>query len=120
MMDLKIFRSATVLAAPAVAVQDLLLTASCTALSPIVELVGRHTQPSNEPPGADLGLLRPPPEEIHDLVPQVMRHRAASQSSPTVFLGQHAPSSVRPKPVCSVILADERALHFQLRQDTRN
>jgi len=26
-------------------------------LAPVVELAGRHTQPRNEPPGTDLGLL---------------------------------------------------------------
>jgi hypothetical protein len=31
----------------------------------------------NESPDADLDLLRPAPDEIHSLVPHVMRHPAA-------------------------------------------
>ena len=47
------------------------------ALSPVIELAGRHTQPMNESPDADLGLLRPAPGEIHHFVPHVVRHPAA-------------------------------------------
>src|ERR1700719_3521973 len=40
-------------------------------LAPVVEPGGPDAQPSGEPPGADLGLLRPAPDEIHDLVPRI-------------------------------------------------
>ncbi len=46
------------------------------ALPPVVELAGGNAQPVNESPDADLGLLRPAPDEIHHLVPHVMRHPA--------------------------------------------
>jgi len=39
----------------------------------------------NKPSDADLSLLRPAPDEIHDLVPHVMRHPVAGQSSPRLF-----------------------------------
>src|SRR5215467_11379095 len=52
---------------------------------PVVELAGGDVEPPNEPPGADLGLLRPAPDEIHDLVPSVVRNPAPGQSSPSVF-----------------------------------
>src|SRR5438309_2788903 len=68
------------------------------ALSPAIELAGCDVEPPDEPPGADLGLLRPAPDEIHDLVPRIMRNPDSGQSSPTLFLGQHVPPSVRPKP----------------------
>jgi len=45
----------------------------------------RDVEPRNEPSDADLGLLRPAPDEIHDLVPRVMRNPDAGQSSPSVF-----------------------------------
>src|SRR5258708_24093887 len=44
----------------------------------------------------DLGLLRPAPDEIHDLVSRIVRSPDPGQSSPTLFLGQHVPPSVRP------------------------
>ena len=47
------------------------------ALPPVIEFAGGHTQPRNESPDADLGLLRPAPDEIHHLVPHVMRHPTA-------------------------------------------
>jgi hypothetical protein len=46
------------------------------ALPPVIELAGGHTQPMNESPDADLGLLRPAPDEIHHLVPHIMRYPA--------------------------------------------
>ena len=55
------------------------------ALPPVVELAGRDAEPPDEPPGADLGLLRPAPDEIHDLVPHVVRHPDPGQSSPRLF-----------------------------------
>jgi len=40
---------------------------TCSFMSrPVVELAGGHAQPRNEPSDADLGLLRPAPDEIHD------------------------------------------------------
>jgi hypothetical protein len=54
-------------------------------LAPAVELAGRDVEPPDEPPGADLGLLRPAPDEIHDLVPRIVRNPDPGQSSPTLF-----------------------------------
>ena len=55
------------------------------AFSPIVELAGSDVEPHDKPPGADLGLFRPAPDEIHDLVPPVVRNPDPGQSSPSVF-----------------------------------
>src|SRR6478672_13750575 len=55
------------------------------AFPPVVELAGGDVEPLDEAPGADLGLLRPAPDEIHDLVPCVMRGPDPGQSSPSVF-----------------------------------
>src|SRR6478672_10287405 len=52
---------------------------------PVVELAGSDVEPPDEPPGADLGLLRPAPDEIHDLVPRIVRNPDPGQSSPSVF-----------------------------------
>src|SRR5215469_3048072 len=35
-------------------------------LPPVIELAGGHAQPRDEPSDADLGLLRPAPDKIHD------------------------------------------------------
>src|SRR5580693_351328 len=51
------------------------------ALPPVVELAGSDVEPPNEPPGADLGLLRPALDEIHDLIPRIGRNPAPGQSS---------------------------------------
>src|SRR6266581_1010424 len=67
------------------------------AFPPVVELAGGDVEPSDEPPGADLGLLRPAPDEIHDLVPRIVWNPDPCQSSPTLFLGQRVPPSIRPK-----------------------
>src|SRR5438270_5887246 len=55
------------------------------AFPPVVELAGSDVEPPDEPPGTDLGLLRPPPDEIHDLVPRIVRNPDPGQSSPSVF-----------------------------------
>src|SRR5690348_10418752 len=65
---------------PAVMLIDL-----AVALAPVVELAGRDVQPPDEPPGADLGLLRPAPDEIYDLIPRIVRNPDPGQSSPSVF-----------------------------------
>ncbi len=65
---------------PAVVLVDL-----AVALPPVVELTGRDAEPLDEPPGADLGLLRPAPDEIHDLVPHIVRDPDPGQSSPRLF-----------------------------------
>src|ERR1035438_8323958 len=44
------------------------------AVPPVVELTGGDVEPPDEPTGADLGLLRPAPDEIHD---QKTRPRSA-------------------------------------------
>src|SRR5712664_2396679 len=55
------------------------------AIPPVVELAGGDVEPPNEPPGADLGLLRPAPDEIHDLIPRIVRDPAPGQSTPMSF-----------------------------------
>src|SRR5438105_4870961 len=55
------------------------------ACSPVVELAGSHAQPVDESSGADLGLLRPAPDEIHHEVPHIVRHPHFGQSSPRLF-----------------------------------
>src|SRR5215831_12991506 len=67
-------------------------------LAPAVELAGCNVEPPDETPRADLGLPRPAPDEIHDLVPRIVRNPGPGQSSQLFFLGQHALPSVQPKP----------------------
>src|SRR6266566_9276891 len=55
------------------------------AFSPVVELAGPHAQPVDESSGTDLRLLRPAPDEIHHLVPHIVRHPHFRQSSPRLF-----------------------------------
>src|SRR5204862_3502728 len=55
------------------------------AFPPVVELAGCDIDPHDKPPGADLGLLRPAPDEVNDLIPRVMRNPDPGQSSPSVF-----------------------------------
>src|SRR5271170_7333343 len=55
------------------------------ALSPVVELASPHPQPADQSPGADLRLFRPAPDEIHHLVPHIVRHPHLGQSSPRLF-----------------------------------
>ena len=81
---------------------------SSKALPPVVELTCSDAQPVNESSSADLGLLRPAPDEIHDLIPRIVRNPDPGQSSPSVFFSA----------TCSAILTDERFLHFQLRRDS--
>jgi hypothetical protein len=51
----------------------------------VVELAGRNAQPRWKSSDADLGLLRPTSNKIHDLIPHNMRHPALGQSSPRLF-----------------------------------
>ena len=74
------------------------LVGLAVAFPPVVELAGGDAEPADEPPDADLGLLRPAPDEIDDLVPRVVRNPDPGQSSPSFFLARHAPPSVRPGP----------------------
>src|SRR5262249_38967285 len=55
------------------------------AFPPVVELADGDVEPPNKPPGADLGLLRPTPDEIHDLIPRIVRDPGPGQSSPMSF-----------------------------------
>ena len=55
------------------------------AFSPIVEFARGHPQPHNESPGADLAGLRPAPDEVHDLIPHIVRYPDPVQSSPRSF-----------------------------------
>src|SRR3989442_14833639 len=61
------------------------LLRSSIALPPVVELTRGYTQRINESSGPDLGLLRPAPDEIHHLIPHIMRHPGLGQSSPRLF-----------------------------------
>src|SRR5260370_1933587 len=54
-------------------------------LPPVIELAGGHAQPVDKPSDADLSPFRPAPDEIHDLVPHVVRHPVPGQSSPRLF-----------------------------------
>src|SRR5213079_3130591 len=58
---------------------------SSIALPPVVELAHADAQPRNESSGTDLGLLRPAPDEIHHLIPHIVRHPGRGQSSPRLF-----------------------------------
>src|ERR1700730_16337301 len=71
---------------------------SPVALPPVVELTRGYTQPRNESSDVDLGLLRPAPDEIHHLIPHIMRHPGRGQSSPRLFFTRCAPPSARPGP----------------------
>src|SRR2546426_8625032 len=55
------------------------------AFPPVVELAGGDIKPPDEPPSADLGLLRPAPDEIHDLIPRIVWDPRPGQSSPMSF-----------------------------------
>lgn len=65
---------------PAVMLIDLAVS-----LAPAVEPAGGTVEPPDETPGTDLGLPRPAPDEIHDLVPRIVRNPNPGQSSPTLF-----------------------------------
>ncbi len=68
----------------------------------LAELMAKHVASKKERLGnsnRSLGPARyagPAPDEIHDLVPRIMRNPDAGQSSPSVFLARHAPPSIRP------------------------
>ena len=49
------------------------LVDTAIAAAPGIELAGRDAEPGDETPGVDLGLLRPAPHEIDDLVAHVGR-----------------------------------------------
>src|SRR6266404_2433542 len=55
------------------------------AFPPVVELAGGDVEPPDEPSGADLGLVGPAPDEIHDLIPRIVRDPDPGQSSPIFF-----------------------------------
>src|ERR1700675_14393 len=65
--------------------QSVVLIHSSIALPPVVELAHGNAQPRNESASPDLGLLRPAPDEIHYLIPHIMRHPDLGQSSPRLF-----------------------------------
>src|ERR1019366_7604356 len=54
-------------------------------IAPVVELAGPDVEPHEEAPGADPGLVGPAPDEIHDLIPHIVRHPDSGQSSPRLF-----------------------------------
>jgi hypothetical protein len=49
---------------------------------------GCDVEPPDEPPGADLALVGPAPDEIHDLIPRLVRNPDPDRSSPSVFLAR--------------------------------
>src|ERR1019366_8171604 len=51
----------------------------------VVELTRSDAQPMNESSGTDLALLRPAPDEIHHLIPHIVRYPGLGQSSPRLF-----------------------------------
>src|ERR1035437_4910938 len=55
------------------------------ALPPFVYLSHGIAQPRNESAGTDLGLLRPAPDEIHHLIPHIVRYPDRFKSSPRLF-----------------------------------
>ena len=55
------------------------------AVPPVVELADSEVEPHDELPGTDLGPLLRAPDEIHDLIPRVVRNPRPGQSSPSVF-----------------------------------
>src|SRR5580704_9578257 len=68
------------------------------ALPPVVELAGRNAEPIDEPSSADLGAIRPAPDEVDNLVPRIVRNPDSGQSSPRLFLMRRARPSTRPAP----------------------
>src|SRR5271168_4774468 len=71
---------------------------SSIALPPVVELAHGNAQRRNESADADLRLLRPAPDEIHHLIPHIVRYPGRGQSSPRLFLTRCAPPSTPPGP----------------------
>src|SRR2546430_9934162 len=71
---------------------------SSIALAPVVKLTHADPQPMYESADADLGLLRPAPDEIHHLIPHIVRHPGRGQTSPRLFFIAmcSATSSARP------------------------
>src|ERR1041384_1175756 len=68
------------------------------AFPPVVELAGGDVEPLDASHGVDLGLLRPAPDEVNDLIPLIVRNPDPDQSSPSFFLARRAPPSIRPVP----------------------
>src|SRR5436305_11372617 len=54
-------------------------------VAPVVELAGPDAEPIDKPSGAEPGLLGPAPDEIHDLIPHIVRNPDSGQSSPILF-----------------------------------
>src|SRR5215469_17324824 len=52
----------------------------------------------DESPDADFRLFRPAPDEIHYLIPHIMRHPGRGQSSPRLFLTRCVPPSAPLRP----------------------
>ncbi|HLJ45800.1 MAG TPA: hypothetical protein VKU01_07330, partial [Bryobacteraceae bacterium] len=44
------------------------------AFPPVIELAGGDVETPDEPPGADLGLLGPAPDEVNDLILRIVRN----------------------------------------------
>src|SRR5215470_8304222 len=67
-------------------------------LPPVIELAGGHAQPMDKPSDTDLSAFRPASDEIHDLVPHIMRNPVAGQSSPRLFFSAMCSAITPPKP----------------------
>jgi hypothetical protein len=80
------------------------------------------------PPGADLGLIGPAPDKVHDLAPRIVRAPDPGQSSPISFFSATRSAwrlsllvrsaSVPFSCVLSAISTGKRLLHFQLNRNT--
>src|SRR5207344_1502490 len=66
------------------------------AFPPVVELAGGDVEPLDEPSSADLGLLRPAPDEIHDLVRMSCGTQTPVRVPQDFFLGLRVRPSVQP------------------------
>lgn len=59
--------------------------------SPVVELTPGNAQPKDEAHDSDLGQRRPPVDENHHGIPDIVRYPEGLQVSPRLFLAQRAP-----------------------------
>src|SRR3989442_8711292 len=78
------------------------LIGSSIALAPVVELAHGNAQPGNESSDADRALLRPAPDEIHHLIPHIVRHPGLGQSSPRLFFNAMC-SAIKPARTSSLV-----------------
>jgi hypothetical protein len=77
------------------------------AFPPVVELASGDVEPPNEPPGTDLGLLRLAPDEIHDLIPRIVRNPVSVRVPQDLFFSaaRSAISSARTSSLVRIFLS---------------